>query len=185
MQNSLKNFIKLIIGRKMVYNRNELDYNALIDKAMRYIVKLALQKVQKITDDNLCFLFTINTKNSGVVLPDYIKKAYPEEITLILQHQFSNLTVKNNNFSVDLSFSGKVEHVVIPFSSLISFTDKIAGINLSFNSYDNVYLIEDDDTFEDAELFDYLYNKAQEANNNVDTTSNVINFNDLKMKQHK
>lgn len=169
----------------MVYNRNELDYNALIDKAMRYIVKLALQKVQKITDDNLCFLFTINTKNSGVVLPDYIKKAYPEEITLILQHQFSNLTVKNNNFSVDLSFSGKVEHVVIPFSSLISFTDKIAGINLSFNSYDNVYLIEDDDTFENAELFDYLYNKTQEANNNVDTTSNVISFNDLKMKQHK
>ena len=55
---------------------------------------------------------------------------------------------------------------------------------MSFNSYDNVYLIEDDDTFEDAELFDYLYNKAQEANNNVDTTSNVINFNDLKMKQH-
>lgn len=165
--------------------KNNVDYNALIDKAMRYIVKLALQKVQKIKDENLCFLFTINTQNSGVVLPDYIKKAYPREITLILQHQFSNLTVKNSSFSVDLSFSGRIEHIIVPFSSLITFSDKVAGIELNFNGCGGVYLIEDDDCFEDEELFNYLYNRAQEANNNVDTKNNIISFSDLKMKHNK
>ena len=147
---------------------NELDYNILIDKAMRDIVRLALRKAQKITNENFCFLFTIDTTNKGVVLPDYIKRQYPEEITLVLQHQFSNLNVKSSNFSVDLSFAGKVEHVVIPFSSLLVFSDKIAGIELNFNPF------EDDDLFfYEDDFFEGEY---------PDNTKNgeLINFEDLR-----
>ena len=147
---------------------SNLDYDVLIDKAMRDIVKLALKKAQKIKDDNFCFLFVINTKNKNVVLPDYIKKQYPEEITLILQHQFSNLDVKTSNFSVDLSFSGKVERVVIPFSSLLMFSDKMAGIELNFNYFSDELFIYEEDYDEDF---------IQEENKN-----NLINFNDLRRK---
>ena len=147
---------------------SNLGYDILIDKAMRDIVKLALKKAQKIKDDNFCFLFVINTKNKNVVLPDYIKKQYPEEITLILQHQFSNLDVKTSNFSVDLSFSGIVERVVIPYSSLLMFSDKMAGIELNFNYFSDELFIYEEDYDEDF---------IQEENKN-----NLINFNDLRRK---
>lgn len=144
---------------------SNLDYDILIDKAMRDIVKFALKKAQKIKDDNFCFLFVINTKHKNVVLPDYIKKQYPEEITLILQHQFSNLDVKTSNFSVDLSFSGKIERVVIPFASLLMFSDKMAGIELNFN-------------YSEEEFF-YYQEEYEELESNE---NNLINFNDLRRK---
>lgn len=162
----------------MVY-KNELDYNVLIDKAMREIVKLALKKAQKITNENFCFLFVINTKDPKVILPKYVKKEYPEEITLILQHQFSNLNVKNNDFSVDLSFGGNLEHITIPFSSLIMFSDKMAGIELSFFTSEEVYLIEQDN-ITDNDIYSYVVD--EEANNNIDINNNIINFNDLKRR---
>lgn len=147
----------------------DLDYNILIDKAMRDIVKLALKKVQKINNENFCFLFTINTKNKNVVLPDYIKKQYPDEITIILQHQFSNLIVKNSSFSVDLSFAGKLERIVIPFSSLIVFSDKLAGIELNFNYYEeNIFIYDEDDDYYD----EYDYENGE-----------LINFEDLRKKR--
>ena len=150
---------------------SDLDYNILIDKAMRDIVKLALKKVQKINNENFCFLFTINTKNKNVILPDYIKKQYPEEITIILQHQFSSLIVKNSNFSVDLSFAGKLEHVVVPFSSITFFSDKMAGIELNFNYYEeNIFIYNDEDEEES-------YNEYESEN------GKLINFEDIRRKK--
>jgi hypothetical protein len=153
----------------------ELDYNILIERAMRDVVKFALKKVQKIHDRNFCFMFIVNTKNKRVRLPDFVKKQYPEEITLILQHQFSNLNVKNTSFSVDLSFNGKIENVIIPFDSINVFSDQIAGIELRFNFSD-----EDIDAFDD---YDDDYEETQpktEANNNADYSNNLIKFSDLK-----
>ena len=147
---------------------NELDYNILIDKAMRDIVRLALKKVQKINNENFCFLFTINTRNKNVVLPDYIKKQYPDEITIILQHQFSNLIVKNSSFSVDLSFAGKLEHIVIPFSSLIVFSDKLSGIELNFNyCEENIFIYDEEDDYDE-----YNYGNGE-----------LINFEDIRRKR--
>ncbi|MDR1499196.1 MAG: ClpXP protease specificity-enhancing factor SspB [Rickettsiales bacterium] len=160
----------------------DLDYNELIEKAMRNVVKFALKKAQKIKDRNLCFLFVVNTKNKHVVLPNYIKKQYPKEITLVLQHQFSNLNVKNSSFSVDLSFNGKIENVVIPFSSLIAFLDQVMGIELRFNfGEDDDLFFSDDDECDD----DLFFSDDGEANNNADIRNNVIDFIDFKNRKIK
>lgn len=152
----------------------ELNYNILIEKAMRDVIKYALKKAQKIKNENFSFVFTINTKHKNVILPNYIKKQYPNEITLILQHQFSNLNVKNNSFSVNLTFNGKSEEVVIPFNSILFFFDQVAGIELKFNNDNNVEFVEDYDDFYD--LIDY----TEEANNNIDINNNLIKFVDFK-----
>lgn len=158
--------------------KTELDYNILIEKAMRNVAKLALKKAQKIKDENLCFLFVINTKHKKVVMPDYIKRQYPEEITLILQHQFSNLNVNNNYFSVDLSFSGRIEKIIIPFNAILVFTDQKAGIELRFDIIDNGELDDDYDDYS-YEIPDFEYNSA---NVNIDYNNNLINFKDIKGK---
>lgn len=145
---------------------------------MRNVAKLALKKAQKIKDQNLCFLFVVNTKHKGIVLPKYIKKQYPEEITLVLQHQFANLNVEGNYFSVDLSFNGKIEKIVIPFSSLIVFSDQKAGIELRFDLAKDFELIEDEVyTYEIETDID-----ETSANINVDFSNNLINFRDIQKR---
>lgn len=153
---------------------NSINYNILIEKAMRDVIKYALKKVQKENlSKNYCFMFQINTKHKGLVLPIYVKKHYPEEITLILQHQFENLEVKNNSFSVNLSFSGNIENVVIPFGSILLFSDQEAGLELRFDNYREYSIIEEFEEFDDIEL--------TEANNNS-ASNNLIHFNALKNK---
>ncbi len=163
--------------KKFTIMNTELDYNILIEKAMRNVVKLALKKAQKIKDDNLCFLFVVNTKHKKVVMPDYIKRQYPEEITLILQHQFANLDVSNNYFSVDLSFSGRIEKIIIPFNAILVFTDQKAGIELRFDIIDNGEF----DTEYDYE-YEPLNIEHNSANINIDYSDNLINFKDLQGK---
>ncbi|MBR2141204.1 MAG: hypothetical protein IJ853_02510 [Rickettsiales bacterium] len=162
---------------------SKINYSDLIDKALRYTVKLALKKAEKMKGENFCFFLVVNTEAEGVVLPNYVKKEYPEQITLILQHQFSNLSVKNNGFSVDLSFGGKIENVVIPFDSLIVFSDETAGIRLNFNyaskDLEGVCLVDEGEI---EDLYSYLFSD-EEANVNVDLNNNLINFNDLKKRR--
>lgn len=165
------------ILRKFTTMNTELDYNILIEKAMRNVAKLALKKAQKIKNDNLCFLFVVNTKHKKIIMPDYLKKQYPEEITLILQHQFANLDVGNNYFSVDLSFSGRIEKIVIPFNAILVFTDQKAGIELRFDIVDNGEL--DVDYSYDCETVDVEYDSA---NINIDYSDNLINFKDIQGK---
>ena len=159
---------------------NTVDYDILIENAMRDVVKYALKKIQKTTDKNFCFMFHINTKNKGVILPENIKKQYPEEITIILQHQFANLDVKNNKFSVDLSFGKILANITIPFSSILIFSDQEAGLELSFNQYKGNY-IEDDEL--DSYLDDDNFEDIKEVNNNIDIKHNLINFNNIVNKE--
>ena len=110
-------------------------------------------------------------------MPDYIKRQYPEEITLILQHQFANLDVSNNYFSVDLSFSGRIEKIIIPFNAILVFTDQKAGIELRFDIIDNGEF----DTEYDYE-YEPLNIEHNSANINIDYSDNLINFKDIQGK---
>ena len=63
---------------------------------------------------------TFKTKAEGVSLPDFVLQRFPEEMTIVLRYQFTNLRVDKNGFSVDLSFSSLPAHVVVPFSAITS-----------------------------------------------------------------
>ncbi len=149
-----------------------INYNVLIERAMRDVVKYVLKKIQKSNSvKNYCFVFHIDTNYKGVILPNYIKLQYPHEITLILQHQFDNLVVRNNSFSVNLSFSGKMEHVVIPFGAIMIFSDQEAGIELRFDQcrYDEIL---------DDEMDDFCDNST--LNHEQEDVNNLIDFNSIK-----
>lgn len=110
-----------------------LDYSILIQDAFREVVRRSLEIVAR---DGLPgehhFYITFRTDAPGVEIPQNLRDQYPEVMTVVLQHQFRDLTVAAEKFSVTLFF-GQVGHwMEIPFSALVAFADPSASLQLSF-----------------------------------------------------
>ncbi|MDD4520054.1 MAG: ClpXP protease specificity-enhancing factor SspB [Alphaproteobacteria bacterium] len=108
-----------------------LNYTQLIQEAFRGVVQKALLFVKENgldEDQSLYFSF----KTDKVILPDFLRKTYPSEMTIVLENQYRNLEVSEDEFSVDLSFSQRFYTLKIPFSSLIFFSDTGAEVSFEF-----------------------------------------------------
>ncbi len=107
------------------------DYTPYLQKAFLGVIRDILSDVAKegLTDESY-YVITFNTKKA--VIPDFLRPQYPEEMTIILQHQFENLTVQHDKFCVDLAFGGVPSTVQIPYSALISFADPSAQFGFNF-----------------------------------------------------
>ncbi len=130
-------------------NTNTINYENLIQKALKNVVKDALEMFEKdgaIGEHH--FFITFKTNAYGVKLPAFLLNQYPDEMTIILQHQFENLEVNNDNFSVDLSFSGNPQKLVIDFDAITSFADPYAKFGLSFEKQEDLESKEEKPTAE-------------------------------------
>jgi hypothetical protein len=78
------------------------------------------------------FYITFLSKADGVKLSPRLLTQYPEEMTIILQHQFWDLVVTEDRFEVGLSFGGIPERLVVPFSAIKSFLDPSVQFGLQF-----------------------------------------------------
>ena len=114
----------------------DIDYDKLIEKSLKNVVKGALEVAQKDGLANNYFYITFKTNGKGVKLADALKEQYPRNMTIVLQHQFSNLQVAANGFSVDLSFSGVPYSLEIPFDAVTYFADPYAKFGLSFSGFE-------------------------------------------------
>ena len=110
-----------------------ISYERLVEKALLSVVRDALKIAG--TDGlpgNHHFYITFKTRREGVVLSDRLIQAYPEEMTIVLQHEFSNLEITDKSFSVTLSFGNIPERITIPFDAVASFADPHAQVAVSF-----------------------------------------------------
>ena len=82
------------------------------------------------------FFITFLSTAEGVKLSPRLLAQYPEEMTVILQHQFWDLTVSEDRFEVGLSFGGIPERLVVPFNSIKSFFDPSVQFGLQFDPAD-------------------------------------------------
>src|SRR5205807_1481027 len=78
------------------------------------------------------FFITFVSKAEGVKLSPRLLAQYPEEMTIILQHQFWDLVVTEDRFEVGLSFGGIPERLVVPFAAIKSFLDPSVQFGLQF-----------------------------------------------------
>jgi uncharacterized protein len=101
-----------------------IRYDALVLEALRGVVRAVLQRVLKrgIPGDHHFFI-TFDTKAPGVGLSKRLKDQYPQEMTIVLQHQFWDLAVTEDRFEVRLSFNNIPERLVIPFTAVRIFQD--------------------------------------------------------------
>ncbi|WP_395463048.1 ClpXP protease specificity-enhancing factor SspB [Wolbachia endosymbiont of Cantharis cryptica] len=93
---------------------------------------------------------------NGVIIPDSLKKSYPTQMLIILQHQFHSLKVSENKFSVSLSFHGKQEQITIPFFAINEFHDKISGDVLIFDKIS----IDSDEEYKSEKCTEKLSNSS-------------------------
>jgi uncharacterized protein len=110
-----------------------LGYDKLVEAALRGVAREALRRAAR---DGLPgthhFYLGFRTAAAGVALPGYLSAKFPDEMTIVLQHQFWGLEVGEEAFSVTLSFQGRPERLTIPFAALTSFADPAADFGLKF-----------------------------------------------------
>lgn len=113
--------------------KDVIDYGILIDEAMQAIVQKALRLVEKqgLPNDHH-FYITFDTDFPGVMIPDTLMNRYPDEMTIVLQHQFWDLEVEELRFSVVLSFDNVRHSLVVPFAALTAFADPSVKFGLQF-----------------------------------------------------
>ena len=68
----------------------------------------------------------------GVAIPESLRERYPQEMTIVLQHQFWDLEIGKNKFAVTLSFQRQPEQLVVPFAAVRSFADPSVNFALEF-----------------------------------------------------
>jgi uncharacterized protein len=112
-----------------------IGYDNLVDRALRGVVRDALMRVQKqglIGSHH--FYLTFKTHDPGVDIPDFLRERYPDEMTIVLQNQFSGLRVTDDSFQVTLSFQKLPAKLVVPFAALAGFGDPSVQFGLQFKN---------------------------------------------------
>ncbi len=111
--------------------RGYLDYEKLFQDALQGVVRGALAEVaERGLIGNHHFLITFRTDHPGVDIPAFLRNQYPEEMTIVLQNQFSGLSVSAEGFSVSLSFNKVPAGLTVPFAALVRFVDPSAKFGL-------------------------------------------------------
>ncbi len=111
-----------------------IDYPKLIDSAMRNVVREALVHVDKFgLPGEHHFFISFQTEYPGVSISPQLKARYPEEITIVVQHQFWDLKILPDYFSLMLSFNNIPEKLVVPFDALTAFADPSIKFGLQFH----------------------------------------------------
>ena len=115
-------------------SKDILDYQALVQEALRTVVRAALLRVEK--DGRLPgahhFYIAFHTAHPGVKVSDAIMQRYPQEMTIVLQHQYWDLHVGQEDFQVTLSFNNVAEKLSIPFAAVKNFFDPSTRFGLQF-----------------------------------------------------
>lgn len=148
-----------------------IDYSALVDSAMHLIVKKSLE-IFSASDNRGDHHFYISfiTKYPEVVLSDKLHNRYPYEMTIVLQHQFEELKIEDDKFSVLLSFDGEQERVVVPFAALSAFADPSVKFGLQFRHVDDLVVSNKSETHHIKEP----QSKSKPSKNTSKSSSNII-----------
>ncbi len=121
---------------------DEIDYGNLMHNAMRSLIQDVLTEVKNNgLPGEHHFFITFDTNHAGVEMASWLKDRYPTEITVVMQHWFDDLEVKDDGFSVTLNFGDTPEHLVIPYEAILTFVDPSVEFGLRFETNE-----EDEDT---------------------------------------
>jgi len=114
--------------------RSHIPYDVLVQNALRDVVRHVLTDVAKNgLPGEHHFFITFLTKMHGVGISSRLKERYPEQMTIVLQHQFWDLKVEEDYFAVTLSFGDVPEKLTIPFAAVQAFYDPAAAFEAAFD----------------------------------------------------
>ena len=113
--------------------KDALRYDEMVEEALRGVVRKALtEAAEQGLPGAHHFYITFETDHPHVAIADHLKSRYPEEMTIVLQHQFWGLEVEESRFSVTLSFNDRHERLTVPFEAVTAFADPAVKFGLRF-----------------------------------------------------
>ena len=143
-----------------------IDYQKILNQNMISVLKDILKKISKegLSNNNHLYV-TFITNHKKVEIPEWLKKKYPQEMTIVIQYEYYDLEVFKDYFSIVLSFNNLKTKLKIGFDSVNSFADPSANFGLQLNTNNN----KNKEKKESKNNNDKLKNK-----------NNVINFSKYK-----
>jgi hypothetical protein len=158
-------------------NEDMIGYGSLIDNALRGVVREVMRQIHKngLPGDHHCYI-SFSTRHPGVDIGSDLLKKYPEEMTIVLQHQFWNMEVHDDYFSVVLSFNKSRQKLVIPFAALTAYADPSIKFGLQFKlPLDD----EDPESFMDPAEMPKKQTKREKTE---DSTAQIISLDSFRKK---
>jgi len=145
-----------------------IPYDEIVQEALRAVVGRVLGEVEANgLPGEHHFYITFKTRAPGVDIPDHLIAKFPDEMTIVLQNRYQDLSVSDDRFEVGLSFNQISSMLHIPFAAITSFVDPSVDFALQFH-VDEV--VDDMDGHEPAE------NDGEQGGAElVDDGSNVVN----------
>lgn len=118
-----------------------LHYDLWVEQAYRGIIRQALISVAAHGLPGAQHFFIVfRTVASGVEISEALRKQWPEDMTIVLRHQFWDLAVGREDFAVSLSFNGVPERLTVPYAAILSFADPVAKFGVSFRQETGAFL---------------------------------------------
>lgn len=114
-----------------------IPYDEIVQEALRAVVGRVLGEVEASgghLPGHHHFYITFKTEAPGVSIPDRLRERFPDEMTIVLQNKFWELTVEESAFSVGLSFNQVPSKLYIPFSAITAFVDPAVDFGLQFQA---------------------------------------------------
>lgn len=116
------------------FAKDEMHYDAMAQEALRGVVKAALKRAA--APDGLPgqhhFYITFRSNAAGVSLPPELVAKYPDEMTIVLQHQYWDLAPGETFFAVTLKFGGAPRRLSVPYAAVTRFFDPSVQFLLQF-----------------------------------------------------
>lgn len=111
-----------------------IGYEALQHAAMRGVMREALRSVVEngSPPGDHHFYISFRTRAPGVKIADYLVERFPQDMTIVIQHQYWDLEVDDERFEIILKFSGVPQHLSVPFTAVTRFVDPSVNYGLSF-----------------------------------------------------
>ena len=108
-----------------------IDYQKILNQNMLNVLKDILKNIKEngLNNNNHLYI-TFLTNHKNVELPNWIKQKYPEEMTIVIQYEYYDLEISENNFSISLSFSNIKTYLKIDYNAIVSFADPSANFGL-------------------------------------------------------
>lgn len=123
----------------MTQNIDPIRYDIWLEEALRGVVRRALEHTRDFgLGGDHHYYITFDTVHEGVMMPDHLRALHPNDMTVVLQHQYEDLEVDKDTVQVTLRFSGRPARLVIPFAAVTSFADPSVNFGLQLRVADDL-----------------------------------------------
>jgi len=113
-----------------------IPYDEIVQDALRAVVGRVLGEIEQTgaLPGEHHFYITFKTRMPGVSIPKHLLERFPDEMTIVIQHKFWDLSVGEDSFTVGLSFGGVPATLHVPFAAVTQFHDPAVEFALTFQA---------------------------------------------------